>query len=462
MLLAALLPRAVRWRRGLSLLAIVALFVTTDLSPAASDAVVAFVRRLGIPCRLWPDPTDLLALLVLPLTVRVWRSGSSQRPVSSRARRLGERAGVILGAVACVATTAPPRYQHHPFLVNRAPALADVQITWVLRHIACSTSAADLAATLDASDLDDPIDLIVGSGQVVALDGPSSSGASPLGQCSLNGWTNDPSPCVAAIVQAPPAPAVLMVAPAAWFESNGEGLGCAPPAPASTCAPSVDPAVDPGADALSLISSAAANRFVAGAKLDIAPVDLAAINLRSPAADGCRSIRAAYDALVSSASCQIDADCRGVAAMPAPKETVTCTAYVNTGAAPMVADLVAQWDASCLEIGGVCSMVQPAVCRSGSCSAACPGVQVWQCPVACPSYPPGIGVPGASCSPSSYSCSNSSGDICGCVDQTIVCHAPVPIGAGCPLGCFVPAPVATSADAGSDTAAGSDGGSHPD
>jgi hypothetical protein len=457
-LVAALLPCALRWRRRLSLAAVVALFVVTDLSPAASEAVVAFVRRLGIPCRLWPDPTDLLALLVLPLTVRVMRSGAPQRSVGGAARRFCERSGVILGAVACVATTAPPRYPHHPFFVNWPPTAADVQITWVLRNVACSTSAAGLAATLDANDLDDPIGLVVGSGQVVALDGPSASGASPLGECSLNIWTSDPPPCVAAIVQAPPASAVLMVAPAAWSETNGEGLGCSPPAPVSTCAPSLDPAVDPGADALSLVSSAAANQFVAGTRLDIAPVDLAAINLRAPAPAGCRPIRAAYDALLSSVTCQIDADCRGVAAMPAPDETVTCTAYVNTGAAPMLAELVAQWDAACLEIGGSCSMIQPAVCRGGSCAAACPGIQVWQCPAACPSYPPGTNVPGASCPPSSYHCSNSSGNICSCVDNLIVCNAPVPI-SGCSLGCFVPAPLT---DAGSDTAPNVDGGSAAD
>jgi hypothetical protein len=258
---------------------------------------------------------------------------------------------------------------------------------------------------------------------------------------------------VAVIVQAPPASAVLMVAPAAWSETNGEGYGCAPPAPISTCAPSLDPAVDAGPDALSLVASAAANRFVAGTRLNIVPVDLTAISLRSPAPAGCRPIRAAYDSLSSSVSCQVDADCRGVAAMPAPKETVTCTAYVNTGAAPMLADLVAQWDVSCLEIGGLCSMIQPAVCRGGSCAAACPGVQVRQCPDACPSYPPGIGVPGASCSPSSYNCLNSSGNICSCVDKAIVCNAPVPIGGGCSLGCFIPAPT--------DTAATVDGG-NPD
>ena len=147
---AALLPRRLPGRRTFALAAVAGLFVAADLSRAASDAVVALAGRLGLTWRLWPDPTDLLALAVLPVTIRLLRrppAPAGDGAVARRARSSRERAGVVLGALACIATSALPMVPQHPFLHNRTASDVAVRITWVLRKVDCATPPEALAAT---------------------------------------------------------------------------------------------------------------------------------------------------------------------------------------------------------------------------------------------------------------------------------------------------------------------------
>ena len=85
-LLAALLPRVVPRRRAMAMGAVVLVYVAADLSPAVSDAIVAAAQVVGLPWRLWPDVTDLMALAVLPVTWRLLR------PAAPATRRLPGRA----------------------------------------------------------------------------------------------------------------------------------------------------------------------------------------------------------------------------------------------------------------------------------------------------------------------------------------------------------------------------------
>ena len=171
-LFAAIIPRRVPGRRTFAVASVVALYVAADLSRAVSDAVVAAAARVGLHWRLWPDPTDLLALAVLPATV--WLLRRQPKPRRRRrtiARRMGvqrERAGIVLGALACLATSAPPTYAHNPFLFNRTTTATDVRITWVLRKVDCNTTPDVLGAMLGPSDLDDPRTLTLVTGDVAA------------------------------------------------------------------------------------------------------------------------------------------------------------------------------------------------------------------------------------------------------------------------------------------------------
>jgi hypothetical protein len=61
-LLAALLPVTLLKRRALAVAAVVLVYAAADLSSTGSEAIVGMAARVGLRWRLWPDPTDLLAL----------------------------------------------------------------------------------------------------------------------------------------------------------------------------------------------------------------------------------------------------------------------------------------------------------------------------------------------------------------------------------------------------------------
>ena len=87
---------------------------TIDLVPAASRALEQALAALGLPSRLWPDPSDLWALALLPLGFalsrvpvdRADRAGRGWALAWRRAwqRPLVQRTAIALGACACLAT----------------------------------------------------------------------------------------------------------------------------------------------------------------------------------------------------------------------------------------------------------------------------------------------------------------------------------------------------------------------
>ncbi|MCZ7683482.1 MAG: hypothetical protein M5U28_33720 [Sandaracinaceae bacterium] len=85
------------------------------LVPAAAEASVALAALFGLDWTIAPDPTDLIALSVLPLA---WHVASHRGPLAPRA--WAERLAVGLGVAACVASPPPrPSWNTAAYLVNR-------------------------------------------------------------------------------------------------------------------------------------------------------------------------------------------------------------------------------------------------------------------------------------------------------------------------------------------------------
>lgn len=91
-------------------------FVAINVSAPISHAVVDGLGWVGIGWRLWPDPTDLVALSVLPLA---WHLGSTEDGRGRRAAAL-RPAAITLGAIACLATSIDEPYIERPapILIN--------------------------------------------------------------------------------------------------------------------------------------------------------------------------------------------------------------------------------------------------------------------------------------------------------------------------------------------------------
>src|SRR6266496_440368 len=323
----------------------------------------------------------------------------------------------ILGALACLATSAVPPNLHNPFLFNRTAAQADVRITWVLRKVDCTTTPDGLAATLGPSDLDDPRTLTLMTGDVAALDGVPPAGTSPVGVCSTTrpgdsynyGYGSGQQQCVAAILETAGATPVLMVTPPQWdVPDSGDFISCCDSTnPKSHCAPKLDTRHNPGDEALSITNSGGTLRFDVthtgpheeapgtDSPIQIAPIDPGAIVARPPVADGCRESRDKYHALVETAAgCTADADCQSLPALTLPGEAVTCAVFVNRSvSASALQSVETQLYGMCQTASGYCAAPMAAVCRSGRCAEQCAGVNLPPCPVRCSnyaSYPDGI------------------------------------------------------------------------
>jgi hypothetical protein len=127
------------------------LFVVTELSQSAADVVAALAGGLGVPSRLWADPTDLVALAVLPLTWRVMVPRAAEPGGWPLAL---SRSVLALALVACVATAPrPPSWSTSAFLVNRTTEAVDVRIRWANVSLSCPELSEHTLSTVVSPDV---------------------------------------------------------------------------------------------------------------------------------------------------------------------------------------------------------------------------------------------------------------------------------------------------------------------
>jgi hypothetical protein len=139
-----------RSRRALCFALVVAPFVALKVSESAAGVIERVSHTLGLSWRLWVDPTDLAALVVLPLA---WRISARESRVASGGSLRPDgwsRAGALVGAVACLATSSSVRvYQTRVFLLNTSHRRPDIQIFRSTEPLDCSLDGTEtvLAAT---------------------------------------------------------------------------------------------------------------------------------------------------------------------------------------------------------------------------------------------------------------------------------------------------------------------------
>jgi hypothetical protein len=435
-LLTCLLPVRLRARRTLAFAVVSTVFIAADLSPAASNAVVALARRLGMSWQLWPDVTDLLAFAVLP--VGWWIAGGRGHLGVDWNHRLLHRSGVVLGAIACLATSAPPSWEHYPYFVNQTADSRTVTFTWLLRKVDCNADLSPIAARLTVGDLGEAHTTTLGANQVSALDVPPAQNAT-MGDVCQNSRSSSTasSDCTAVLVAVDNGPAALVSAQQHWEESDAgrSFISCDSSAKASACE-TKETGFSP--DALSLYLKKGELAFQAGAKLKFASIDLAALMSRPDSPDSCLSQeRSVLDLVDSATSCTNDHDCQtrpvGVAI---PGEWL-CR-YLNRSLASSALERARDaWTGSCTtgEAPGCGSPLQPAVCRSGRCEPICPSTILHLCPATCASLdlePQGI----CTAYYGSPPCLAPDGQLCTCSRQwdLRVCTPFQPVG-DCPIAC---------------------------
>ncbi|WP_437898137.1 hypothetical protein [Sorangium sp. So ce124] len=146
-LAAALVDARTSRGRALAFAAVAAPFAAIKLSAAAAQLLVGLVGLAGIRWRIWQDPTDLAALVVLVPAWRLSARAASSPELSARSVEEGSRTAWVLerailgaSAFACVATgtPAPEGYSTDAYLINATPGTVDVRVRWVDASLDCS------------------------------------------------------------------------------------------------------------------------------------------------------------------------------------------------------------------------------------------------------------------------------------------------------------------------------------
>jgi hypothetical protein len=207
--LAARLARARTPRtRALAFAAVAIPFCAIKVSVPAAGALVTAIGWLGIHWRLWCDATDLLALAVLPLAWRISRVAAAGGANRSRPARAAGAVPVILGAVACLATSQWPPTGFHTaaFLANMTLEPVEVRMFRARGPLDCAAVAADPTNAL-ASAFDPELCTHLEVGGIMpltrswwALEAPPDGGPPPA---------LDP-PCDAVIIRVPDLPDTLL------------------------------------------------------------------------------------------------------------------------------------------------------------------------------------------------------------------------------------------------------------
>jgi len=133
-------------------------FVAIKISVVAAHGVESAVGWLGIPWRLWVDPTDLIALGVLPVAWRIAAITSRRLALGVRTRRTRTRdtLGVVAGAAACLATSAPAPYPFRTaaFLANISDQDLTVDVFRARAPLDCAAINLDPATALATTPFD--------------------------------------------------------------------------------------------------------------------------------------------------------------------------------------------------------------------------------------------------------------------------------------------------------------------
>jgi len=160
-----------RRARAFAFALVVLPFAMMNASPMFAAWVDATMSARGLGWRTWSDPTDLLALAVLPLT---WQLATPQRHRRARSMERGlERVGVLLGAAACLATSpipGPPTVTASAWLLNRSGVSLTLRVRPAAAELDCPAIARSGALAAPRDAFGEGVTMVVPANAIVALD----------------------------------------------------------------------------------------------------------------------------------------------------------------------------------------------------------------------------------------------------------------------------------------------------
>ncbi|MFP6686470.1 MAG: hypothetical protein VB934_17250, partial [Polyangiaceae bacterium] len=173
-------------------------FAAQNLSQHAAGWLVDLVGLFGLRWSIVTDPSDLLGLAALPLA---WWLAHRPDAESSRARPMIERLLALAGALACVATSAPPPspWSTNAFLSNQTNSTVDVRLSTWHGNLDCATLAQHRARALAPDGFGTSVTIRLAPGRTVPFIGD----ATPRNTTDESSGFHTPSgPCKTVLIQA--------------------------------------------------------------------------------------------------------------------------------------------------------------------------------------------------------------------------------------------------------------------
>ncbi len=141
-LLSVLLRARTDRRRAVAFAVVGGWFAAANLFAPVAAATSEVASWVGLSWTFWVDPTDLVALVVLPIA---WRLAHRE----AGAKALGERLALGLGLAACVASPPPePQWTTNAFIVNETGRAIELHVRWVESSVDCEAIQSRYAEAL--------------------------------------------------------------------------------------------------------------------------------------------------------------------------------------------------------------------------------------------------------------------------------------------------------------------------
>lgn len=168
-------------RRALAFGLVGGWFAAANLLPPVAAATTALGEALGLSWTFWVDPTDLVALAVLPVAWQLHRRGRAG------GKELTQRLALGLGVAACVASPPPePFWNTGAFVVNDTGRQLELRVRWVETSIDCDAVADRYADALPRDVFGPGTLFLVEENATLPLDRGVALGTGPA-------WDRDPA-----------------------------------------------------------------------------------------------------------------------------------------------------------------------------------------------------------------------------------------------------------------------------
>jgi uncharacterized membrane protein YgcG len=209
MLLVAIVGARSLVARAACFAAVAGVFASIKLSALAATWLTTALWSIGLRWQIWVDPTDLMALAVLPWSWRMAAPAQIDREPMGGLRRWVHPAGAVLGLCACLASGVGPAMWSTPaYLVNSSYLRLDVRLRYYEGNFSCADLHDFAPRAFAPSAFAEGITFKLGAWETLPLDRASVNAAAGLGVPGEAPLA--PEPCEVVLLQADGLPDTLL------------------------------------------------------------------------------------------------------------------------------------------------------------------------------------------------------------------------------------------------------------